>query len=225
MELEGFGVSLVGRSAWSYGGRIPWEFLNSVHYGTRLLVCGSTGAATATAIMEGDWTCVWRPRQTKDWSYIATVLRGSQGPCLIVFADLADDSIPHTFVGFLDSLTHEHRMTVSRVWLNGSTSPPWIPDAIFFAPFGAHEDTMSVFEMLRNLPGRGGHGTWSSMSAEAWLAVVAATRDQGLGLVLSDVEESSWTLMWHRPADSLLPLERRNAVAASWIQAAADMLK
>lgn len=219
MELEGFGVSLVGRSAWSYSGKIPWEFLNSVHYATRILIRGSAGAAGAAAIMEGDWTCVWTPRQTKDWSYIATVLRGSHGSCLVVFADLDSHQVPNTFVGFLDSLQQ-----VSRIWLH-KEPPQWIPDAIFFAPFAVGEDTGGVFEMLQGIPGRGGHGAWSNMSMEAWLAVVAATRDQGLGLVLSNIEEPSWTLMWHRPADSLLPLERRSAVAAAWIQAAADMLK
>ena len=212
MELEGFGVSLAGRSVWSHGGRIPWEFINGVNYGTRILIHGPIASMTPLAIMEGGWTCVWHPRHPREWSYIATVLRGTQGQCLVVFADIQE--IPASFCTFMDS------MTVSRVWLN-TEAPPWIPDAVFISTV---DDASAMFEMLQNIPGRAGHGSWMGTTFDAWSAAVAATREQGLGLVLSDVEEPTWTLMWYRPADSYPSLERRSATASVWMQGCARLL-
>lgn len=222
MELEGFGASLAGSTVWSISGRIPWEFLTGVNYTIRILIVATQDDLATPATLEGDWTIVWRPRQPKDWSYIATVLRGMPNTCLLAFTGFS--TIPASFQAFVDSLVHEHHFTVSRIWL-GRESPPWIPDAVFMAPFGVQEHTEQVFKMLQQLPGKPGvHGPWNSMNLETWVTIVAATREQGLGLVLSDAGEHAWTLMWHRPADSAMPLERRTATGARWLTAVSALL-
>jgi hypothetical protein len=35
-----------------------------------------------------------------------------------------------------------------------------------------------------------------------WSLIVKATAEQGLGLVVSDIGESRWSLFWHKIADS-----------------------
>jgi hypothetical protein len=77
-----------------------------------------------------------------------------------------------------------------------------------------------VFEAM---PARGGHGHWQSAHVN-WADLVAATHEQGLGLVLTDVEEQAWTVLWHRVEDSRGPLEKRVSVAKAWIQVATRVL-
>ena len=225
MELEGFGVSLVGRTTWvcvdtrtHSSPVVPWEFLQNASFPLRMLVTDRTPDRLRLTEAEADWTCVWTPASSRDWSGIATILRSAaqMGHCLVVF-DHVDP--PTTFWVYLDSLRNEGR-SVTQIWLH--TVPPvsqaWVPDALFFPPTpeSQSERIRSVFE---SLPERGGHRRWMYGSDGAsWCALVSATHEQGLGLVLTDIEESTWTLLWHRPSDSRKPLEKRVAGCVAWIQ-------
>ncbi len=230
MELEGLGVSLVGRTLWVHssqqGGnssaRIPWEYINSVNYSMRILVRGN-GALMAA--VEGDWTCVWSPQTPKDWSCIATLVRSiGVGSCLLVF-DTLSNMAPSTFWTYLETLIHDGKTILTRVWINAE-SPTWIPDAIFFPPV-ADGDAADVLALLQSVPGRAGHGAWASTfhSTQEWMNIVVATRTQGLGLVLSDVEERTWTLFWFKPADSLPTMEVCLRRGTAWAEAGLQLLK
>lgn len=220
MELEGFGVSLVGRSTWIYADTrthptpvIPWEFLQC-SFAMRVLVTERSAARLRFAEAETDWTCVWTPATPRDWSGIATVLRSTAqvGPCLLVL-DRAEP--PASFWGFLDGLRKEGR-SVSVVWIH--TASPTIPDAVFVppTPIARSADLRAVFAAL---PERAGHGRWFwHGDGSGWEALVEATHEQGLGLVLTDIEEPTWTLLWHRPSDSRFPLEKRVPGCVAWIQ-------
>lgn len=223
MELEGLGVSFVGRTLWVYSGStIPWEYINSINYSMRILVRGNGALASA---VEGDWTCVWSPQSNKDWSCIATLVRSvGVGSCLMVF-DHVTNPPPVTFWPYIESLIHDGKTVLTRVWIHPE-SPAWIPDAIFFPPvLDSEADT--VLSILQSVPGRAGHGAWISTfhSQQEWLDVVVATRSQGLGLVLSDVEERSWTLFWHKPADSLLGTDVLLRRGTAWAEAGLHLLK
>lgn len=216
MEIEGFGVSLVGRSTWVHGDErtlIPWEFLQNSQYALRILV--RPEGAASVADIEKPWTCVWSPTSARDWSCIATVLRSAAGaPCLLVLEAVVP---PPNFWGFLESLGR----TVTRVWVH-TEAPPWVPDATFFGP-----QTASGAELMRRvfeaMPARGGHGHWLSAHVN-WEDLVTATNEQGLGLVLTDVEEQAWTVLWHRVEDSRGLLEKRVKGVSAWIQAATRIL-
>ncbi len=210
MELEGFGIPLTGRLIWLYDtSAIPWEFLQSATHTTKVLIRGSQQPTLAEAEM--NWTCVWNPTQTRDWSCIATILRNvsaAAGTCLLVLDHV---NPPTTFWSFLDSLQR-----ISRVWMH-EEPPPHIPDATFFAPTRDQQMMQRMLEVFSALPGRSGHGHWSPPSGD-WSTVVAAATDQGMGLMVSDLEEHGWTLMWHRIADSRPPAERRIPIAQHWLR-------
>jgi hypothetical protein len=213
MELEGFGVSLVGRAAWVHGA-IPWEFLHSQHTIKILL----RSARPTFAEAEMDWTCVWHPQHMRDWSCIATVLRGyNAGSCLIVMDHVVP---PGTFWTFLEGMIREGR-TVTRLWIH-EEPPPVVPDATFFPPTMAADVAQRMLEVFSALPGRAGHGGW--VAPADWLAVVTAAAEQGMGLVVTDVEETAWTLLWHRPADSRPPAERRIPTAQHWLRIGMQIL-
>ncbi len=213
MELEGFGVSLVGKTAWVIGSsQIPWEYIQGVHYTTRILI---RGTKPTLAEVEGTWNSIWCSPQAKDWSFIATVLRGvGVSNCLLVM-DHVDP--PASFWQYLDSMVHGIQ---TRVWIHGE-GPAFVPDAIFCPPLKTQELAELAWRCFSALPARNGHGGWT---ASSWDSIVSATSSQQLGLVVSDVEEMTWTLMWHRPADSRLPLEKSVSMARHWIQIGSEVL-
>ena len=235
MEIEGLGVSLVGRSMWSYrmrsddrsaehGSGIPWEFIQGVNYGMKILVHGKRGGSTRSSRiseMEKDWTCVWSAPSQRDWSCIATLVRSvGAGGCLLVFDHCT--GIPATFWSFLDGVQREGRTAITRVWVHTEAPPAWIPDAIFFPPLQMSEAAIAL-QILQALPPRNGHGPWHP--TVEWENVVRATAEQQLGLAISDVEETEWTLMWHRPADSRPPSEQLIPRAIQWIETGTTLLK
>ena len=212
MEVEGFGVSLVGRTSWIVGKQIPWEYIQGAHYSHKVLIRGSR---PTLADIEGDWNVVWCSPQTKDWSFIATILRGiGVSTCLLVM-DHIDP--PATFWHFLESMV---RGVMTKVWIH-EEAPAFIPDAVFFPPLKASELAEQALHVFQALPARNGHGTWN---APSWDSIVTATAAQDLGVVVSDVEESTWTLMWHRPDDSRLPTEKSVPIARHWIGLGMEVL-
>lgn len=210
MELEGFGVSLVGRMTWVHG-NIPWEFLQL--HTMKILIRGSK---PTMAEAETDWSCIWSPTQTRDWSCIATILR-SVGSCMITLDHVEP---PGTFWSFLEGL--QARSVITRIWIH-ETPPPIVPDATFFPPTRDASVAERMLEVFSALPGRSGHGTWQA--PHDWLGVVTAAQEQGMGLMITDLEESIWTLLWHRPADSKPPLERRIPTAQQWLRIGMHMLE
>ncbi len=206
MELEGFGVSLVGRFAWIHGD-IPWEFLQSSHYTMKVLLRGSKPTISEA---ETDWTCIWNPTQTRDWSCIATILRSiGTGTCLLAMDHVEP---PNTFWSFLESL--QSRTLLTRLWIHDAP-PPLVPDATFFPPTKDTVVADRMLEVFAALPPRQ-HGSWQAPAD--WFGVVTAAEEQGMGLMVTDLEETTWTLLWHRPADSRPPMERRIPTAQHWLR-------
>jgi len=210
MELEGFGVSLIGRLTWLCGtDAVPWEFLQSQH----VLKLVLRGNRPTLAEAESDWTCIWNPTQGRDWSCIATILRSvGVGSCMVVLDHVAP---PPTFWSFLDSMMREGRTVVTRVWIH-EEPPPHVPDATFFGPTSNGEAAQHMLEVFSALPARAGHGPWQRPSD--WLSVVQAVHDQGMGLVVSDLDEHAWMLLWHRPVDSRPVIEKRIPIAQHWLR-------
>jgi len=208
MELDGLGCSLVGRAVYVFcheGNHwLPWEFIASPNYICRILV---TGAGMESLEMEVDWSFVIRPTDAaggKEWSCLATILRamggggvGGGGSVLLVFG-LGAPKAPPAFLSFLDGLLANNRTSITRVWLGEHIEIPTIPDAIFF-PVGAVPHVM--FEMIHRLPPRSNHEGFF-ITNENWTNIVDATKEQNLGLVVSDVGEPRWSLFWHKIADS-----------------------
>jgi hypothetical protein len=221
MEFEGLGISLVGRCTWVVRSKesplVPWEFLHASNYALRILI--RSAEVTPTEI-EQPWTCVWIPTCGRDWSCIATALRSATGgPCLLVLEDVMP---PPTFWTYVEGLQREGR-SLTRVWVHRE-APPCVPDATFFGPVAA--DSPEADHMLRvfeAMPARGAHGRWDATRLN-WGDLVAATHEQGLGLVLTDMEEQAWTVLWHRVEDSRGPLEKRTSAAKAWIQAGVRVL-
>ncbi len=171
------------------------------------------GARPSLADAEADWTCIWNPTQTRDWSCIATILRSvGVGSCMIVMDHVVP---PPTFWGFLDTLMREGRTVVTRAWIH-EDPPPLVPDATFFAPTANSQVAQTMLDIFSALPARAGHGAW--LPPGDWYSVVQAAHDQGMGLVVSDLEEHAWTLLWHRPADSRPVMERRIPTAQHWLR-------
>jgi hypothetical protein len=204
MELEGLGCSLVGRALYCFCNEqtswIPWEFISGSPYACRILVCGS---GVDTLELEHDWTFVVRPSGSgKEWSCLATIIKGMSqglgvtGSVLIVFG-VGAPKAPPGFLTFMDMVLGEGRTLLTRVWLGEHIEIPAIPDAIFF-PLGVPAHTM--YDMIHRLPARGGHEGFT-MTGD-WSLIVKATSEQGLGLVVSDIGESRWSLFWHKIADS-----------------------
>jgi hypothetical protein len=209
MELEGFGVSLVGRTTWIVGRQIPWEYVQGTHYVYKMLIRGSR---PTLADIEGEWNTIWCP-QAKDWSFLATILRGiGTSTCLLVM-DHVDP--PASFWHFLDTIRG-----VTKLWIH-EEAPAFVPDAVFFPPLKVPELAEQALRVFQALPARNGHGPWN---APSWDSIVTATATQDLGLVVSDIEESTWTLMWHRPDDSRLPTEKAAPIARHWIQLGVEIL-
>lgn len=112
-------------------------------------------------------------------------------------------------------MIREGRTVVTRVWIH-EEPPPVLPDATFCSPLATQEESQRVFQVFSAFPARAGHGPWSPVAA--WESIVGAACDQGMGLVITDIEEHQWTLLWHRPADSRPPLEKRIPTAQHWLR-------
>jgi len=204
MELEGLGCSLVGRALYCFCNEqncwIPWEFISGTPYACRILVSGS---GLDTLELEHDWTFVVRPSAAgKEWSCLATIIKGMSqglgvsGSILIVFG-IGAPKAPPGFLTFMDGVLGEGRILFTRVWLGENIEIPTIPDAIFF-PVGVAAHTM--YDMIHRLPGRSGHEGF--VMRGDWSLIVKATGEQGLGLVVTDIGETQWSLFWHKIADS-----------------------
>jgi hypothetical protein len=213
MELEGCGVSMVGKTIWSYGAGIPWEFLQGTPFVMRILV----RSEACQGEVETDWNTVWTPTTTKDWSLLASILRSTAGPILIAFDQC---KVPQAFWTYFDGIQRtDHRFT--RVWIH-KEEPQFTPDAVFVPP-GCSE----ALQVFQTLPGRGGHGPWQ-VNGDTWPSILAATTEQELGLVVSDVAEHEWMLMWYKPLDSLQVLgsfERRVARISKYLSICSSLLK
>jgi hypothetical protein len=206
MELEGFGASLVGRVLYVYADAasawIPWEFVSGTAYSCRLLISGD-GPGLRCVEAENSWTAVFRPTCAKDWSCIATVIRGMSPSVLLVF-DTHAPPAPPAFISFMDSVVADGRTILTRIWIGQHIEIPAIPDAIFVPALHETEPRKSqeIYELFGRLPGRGSHGGWSGMNGNDWNALVKATGDSDLGMVFSDIGEHGWTLFWHKIGDS-----------------------
>ena len=200
MELEGFGASLVGRcvyvnteTAW-----VPWEFVNGT-YTAKILICGTTGTRSETAL-SNNWTAVFHPASdSRIWSAIATVVKGL-GPNVLLVFDVGFPTIPPVFLTFLDNVLAEGRTVLTRVFM-GTTGLPAIPDAIFF-PVVSTLGVTGIYDTCMRLPAVRGHGSWTGMVPAEFSALMETVASTKVGIVISDVGETGWTLFWHRPEDS-----------------------
>lgn len=203
MELEGFGASLVGRALYvvadSEHAWLPIEFISGTAYASRILITGE-GAGLRLLEAEHTWNAIFRP-SGREWSVIATMIRAAGGPVLLTIDSYAP-ALPASFISFMDSILAEGR-TLTRVWVGTHIEIPAIPDAILFPPLHDPFRATAAYEMLRRLPGRGGHGAWAAMSTTEWGALVEATGKSDLGILISDIGEREWTLFWHKIADSV----------------------
>lgn len=205
MELEGFGASLIGRVLYVYASHadawVPWEFISGTPYTAKILICGSNHNNLHLVEAEHAWTVVFRPSSPKDWSCIATLLR-ALGPTILLVFDVSAPPAPPSFVSFLDVLLQEGRTTLTRIWIGEHIEIPAIPDAVFFPILHDSKKIQDVYALLGRLPGRANHGPWAAIPQADWTAIVKATQESNLGIVVSDVGEPSWSLFWHKLADS-----------------------
>jgi hypothetical protein len=207
MELEGFGTSLIGRAiyvctppenAW-----IPYEFISGTTYNCRICVSGH--AKNIRIVDTADsWNAVFHPSSSRDWSCIATMIQ-SMGPQVLLVFDSYAPVPPPSFITFLENCISSGRIQLTRVWIGTHVEIPCIPDAILFPVFhttgGAASD---AYEMMRRLPGRAGHGPWNAPNLDEWSVLVKATSDGRLGIMISDIGETAWSLFWHKVEDSYL---------------------
>jgi hypothetical protein len=209
MELEGFGASLVGRAiyvctppekAW-----IPHEFISGTTYNCRICISGSPKNIRLVDTADG-WNAVFHPLASRDWSCIATMIQ-SMGPHVLIVFDSYAPAAPASFITFLDNCISSGRVVLTRIWIGTHVEIPCIPDAILFPVFdggsgaGAAGAT-EAYDMMRRLPGRGGHGAWAAPNLDEWSVLVKATADGHLGILISDIGEHSWSVFWHKVEDS-----------------------
>lgn len=204
MELEGFGASLIGRAIYVFSDSehawIPWEFISGTAYTCRILITGD-GAGLRCVEAENTWTVVFRPTTAKDWSCIATIVRG-MGPSVLLAFDTHAPPAPPTFISFMDAIVAEGRLVLTRVWIGIHIEIPAIPDAVFCPVFKDAVRMQAFYELATRLPARSEHGSWHAMNSNDWNAMVKATTESDLGMVISDVGESGWSLFWHKLTDS-----------------------
>ena len=204
MELQGFGASLVGRAIYVYANSeeawVPWEFISGVSYSAQILVRG-TGSSHRLIEMETDWNVILSPQSPKDWSILATLVKGNGGTVLLVF-DVDAPKPPATFLTFLDGVVAEGRTILTRVWVGQAIEIPCIPDTVMFPVLSDSRLHSVAYDLLYRLPARDGHGIFSHMTAVDWTSLVKATVDGGLGIMISDIGETSWSLFWHKISDS-----------------------
>lgn len=204
MELEGFGASLVGRALYVYSDSahawIPWEFISGTAYSYKVLITGD-GPGLRCVETENSWNAVFKPVSNKDWSLMATVLR-AMGPTLLCVFDTHAPPAPPSFVSFIDAMLADGRTVLTRVWIGQHIEIPTIPDAVFVPVLRDAHTAQTVYELFGRLPARGTHQGWHGMAGGDWNALVKALTDSDLGMVMTDIGESSWSLFWHKIADS-----------------------
>jgi hypothetical protein len=226
MELEGFGASLVGRAVYvvadSEHAWLPLEFISGTAYTSKILLSGD-GPGLRLLEAENSWNAIFHP-SGRDWSVIATMIRAAGGPVLLTI-DAHAPPLPASFISFLDGILAEGRV-LTRVWVGTHLEIPAIPDAILFPPLREPSRASAAYEMMRRLPGRGGHGGWTTMGTAEWGTLVDATSKSDLGILISDVGERGWTLFWHKIADSVAEghglLVKRGLV---WLRTGAALLE
>ena len=226
MDLEGLGASLLGRvilvSAAAGDVWIPSEFLAG-SFSCTILITGGPGGVRRLET-ERTWSAVMRPTTGKEWSCIATMIRGMGGSVLVAF-DVEAPPIPDSFVAFLDSVVAEGRITLTRLFCGLGVRVPAIPDAIFFPVLHSSEARQAAYELLKRVPGRSDHGPWTPLPPEDWTSLLDATVASGYGTVLSDVGESRWVLFWHKPEDSMESKQIRFQKGLAWIQTGMRLLE
>jgi hypothetical protein len=204
MELEGFGASLIGRAIYvcsdAENAWVPWEYISGTPYSCKILVTGD-GSGLRTVEAGLTWTAVFRPAQPKDWSMIATVLR-ALGPNILLVFDSYAIAAPPSFNSYLDGIVQEGRTVITRIWIGSHMEIPTIPDAIFFPVLHDTAHSNTVLSMIGRLPGRGNHGPCTTATAQEWPALLKATQDSNVGIVVSDIGENAWSLFWHKIGDS-----------------------
>lgn len=203
MELEGFGASLIGRVLFVYSKPeeewIPWEFLSGTENTYKILVSGEKSIFHCLEV-EHVWNIVIRPNSPKDWSCLATILRGTGGSILLVFDGLSP-KVPESFARFLETTAQDSKYSITRIWLGTNIDIPSIPDAVFF-PVQIQSEATKIYDILRSLPSRNGHESWKTMSLPDWNSLIETTASSNLGIVMSDVGEKEWNLFWHKISDS-----------------------
>lgn len=225
MELSGFGASLVGRSLFVHASPgdawIPWEFISGTQYAGKILI---TGTSTTIHRVEAEnlWTVIYRPSTTKDWSCLATIITGLGHSVLLTF-DSSCPKPPEAFLRFLDSTVTGGRIVLTRIWIGIGIELPLVPDAIFFPVLDANTQG-EAYDLMCHLPGRGSHGPWKKLNDANWRSYCNALHNGELGFVLSDVEESEWTLAWHKISDSPVQQDLR-AQGLAWMKTGLLMLE
>lgn len=206
MELEGFGASLFGKSiyvicdpidAW-----IPWEFIASDSYACKILISGN-GSDVRCLEAANEWTAIFKPQTIKDWSIIATIIKGV-GHNILLVVDPFAPVIPPNFISYIDTLMNEGYITLTKIVIGKHSEILFIPDAIFFPVLKTSDAANTTYDIMAKLPGRNGHGGFTSMTHTDWHTLVNVTVESNLGLVISDVNEKSWELFWHKIADSYI---------------------
>ena len=225
MDLEGLGASLLGRvilvSAAAGDVWIPSEFLAG-SFSCSILITG--GSPVHRLETERTWSAVMRPMSGKEWSCIATMIRGMGGSILLAF-DVEAPPVPDSFVAFLDGVVAEGRIVLTRLFCGLGVRVPAIPDAIFFPVLRTVEQRQAAYDLLKRVPGRSDHGPWSPMAPDDWTSLLDATVASAYGTVLSDVGESRWVLFWHKPEDSLESKQIRFQKGFAWIQTGMRLLE
>lgn len=203
MELEGFGASLIGRAIFVYANAeqawIPWEFVSGTQYSCRILLT-SENTTLRCIEMENAWTFIIRPQSAKDWSCIATIIRGMGGTVLLTF-DSGCPRAPDSFMTFLDNLVQDPRIMLTRIWVGTTIEIPVVPDAIFF-PTRLNDMCTKIYDIIRCLPARNDHDAWKPISLPEWNTLVDTTTASHLGVLVSDIGEKEWKLFWHKIEDS-----------------------
>lgn len=227
MELEGFGISLVGRAVYivtdSENAWIPWEFISGTQYAVRILISGD-GDGLRLIETESGWNAIFKPTNGRDWSVIATMMKSAGGPILLTIDNHAPTT-PSTFISFLDSMLAEGR-TITRLWIGTHVTVPTIPDALIFPPLRDHYRTTAAYQMIHRLPARNGHAAWTAMGIAEWNTLIDATSKSDLGIIISDIGEKAWTLFWHKIADSTI--ETNAALlkrGLSWLHTAVKIIE
>lgn len=200
MELEGFNGSLKGSStvlivereeeAW-----IPWEVLSQEAY--MILLCGKDSGMRQGSIasLAHSWNMILTPTSSRDWSLLATILKSSVQPVLLVL-DLGAPIPPFAFVEFLDSLQDR---SIARLHIAKMGAPLGAfghADAIIWSQ---NVPLLARMEVLQALPVRR-HGRFEG-SRDTVEAALNASKESKVQLMVSDYE-GHWTLYWIRAEDS-----------------------
>jgi hypothetical protein len=101
----------------------------------------------------------------------------------------------------MDSIVADGRTVITRIWVGENVEMAAIPDAIFYPVLRDAKHAQDVLSMLAHLPERRNHGPFMIGHTE-WPAIVKATQESNLGLIVSDIGERSWNLFWHNIRDS-----------------------